>query len=195
MKQWSLNFRLWHWINAVVILGLLGTVFLRKTFLSYRTNSEIIIDKLSELNITIAKDQAISIARAIRSPMWDWHIWFGYALAALVVWRIVLFFTDSGKQNYQNCSQKTTHEKIVSSLYVIFYALMFTMAATGLVLHFHEFLNIGEDLGHSIKELHEFLYNGILIFVIIHIAGVIIAENKDEKGIISNIVGSSKTTI
>lgn len=189
MKQWSLNFRLWHWINAIVITGLLGTVFLRKTFLSYRTNSEIIMDKLSDINITIAKDQAVSIARAIRSPMWDWHIWLGYALAALVVWRIVLFFTDSGKQNYQNCSQKTTHDKIVSSLYVIFYVLMFAMAATGLVLHFHEFLNVGKDLGESIKEIHELLYNGVLYFVIIHITGVILAENKDEKGIISSMVG------
>ncbi|MBN2721811.1 MAG: cytochrome b/b6 domain-containing protein [Campylobacterales bacterium] len=195
MKHWSLNFRLWHWINAIVIFGLLGTVFLRKTFLSYRTNSEIIMDKLSDINITIAKDQAISIARAVRSPMWDWHIWLGYALAALVVWRIVLFFTDSGKQNYQNCSEKTTHDKIVSALYVIFYALMFLMAGTGLALHFHDFLHIGEDLGHSIKEFHELLYNGILYFVIIHIAGVIIAENKGDKGIISSMVGKSETNI
>jgi cytochrome b len=66
---------------------------------------------------------------------------------------------------------------------------MFAMAATGLVLHFHEFLNVGKDLGESIKEIHELLYNGILYFVIIHIAGVILAENKDEKGIISSMVG------
>ena len=121
--------------------------------------------------------------------MWDWHIWLGYALAALVVWRIVLFFTDSGKQNYQNCSEKTTHDKIVSSIYVIFYALMFLIAATGLLLHFHDFFNISKDLGHSIKEFHELLYNGILYFVVIHIAGVIMAENKDEKGIVSSMIG------
>ncbi|MDD5406707.1 MAG: cytochrome b/b6 domain-containing protein [Sulfurovaceae bacterium] len=194
MKQWSLNFRIWHWLNAIVIFGLLGTVFLRETFLNSRANGAIIMDKLDDLNITIDKDQAISIARAISSPMWDWHIWLGYGLAALVIWRIMLFFTNSGKQNYQNCSQKTIHHKIASSLYLIFYAMMFAIAATGLLLNFHEFFNIGKDLGESIKEIHELLYNGILIFVIIHIVGVIIAENRDENGIISSIVGNSEKT-
>jgi len=46
MKKWRLDFRVWHWLNATVILGLLGTVFLRKTFLSWRTNSELIVQKI-----------------------------------------------------------------------------------------------------------------------------------------------------
>jgi len=59
MKKWRLDFRVWHWIHAMVILGLLGTVFLRKTFLSWRTNSELLIQKLSEINVDITVEQAI----------------------------------------------------------------------------------------------------------------------------------------
>ncbi len=44
--KFSLKFRLWHWLNTLVIFGLLGTVFLRKTFLSWRDNSEILMSKL-----------------------------------------------------------------------------------------------------------------------------------------------------
>ena len=51
MKKWRLDFRVWHWIHATVILGLLGTVFLRKTFLSWRTNSEILSQKLAEIKV------------------------------------------------------------------------------------------------------------------------------------------------
>ena len=47
--KYTLAFRIWHWLNAIVVLGLLGTVFLRKTFLSWRTNSEILMTKLSEI--------------------------------------------------------------------------------------------------------------------------------------------------
>jgi cytochrome b len=38
------------------------------------------------------------------------------------------------------------------------------------------------------------IFNAVLIFVPLHIIGVFIAENQDEKGILSNMVnGGSKT--
>ena len=78
--KYSAHFRLWHWLNAFVVLGLLSTVLLRKTFLSWRTNSEIIMTKLSEAGTEITAEQAKLIAKAIRAGMWEWHIIFGYAL-------------------------------------------------------------------------------------------------------------------
>ena len=48
MKRFSLSLRIWHWLNAIVVLGLLGTFFLRKTFLSWRENSQIIMHKLAD---------------------------------------------------------------------------------------------------------------------------------------------------
>ncbi len=73
-KKWNLSFRLWHWLHAAVILGLLGTVFLHKTFLSWRANSEILIQKLSGFGIDITAEQAKALAKAVRAPMWEWHI-------------------------------------------------------------------------------------------------------------------------
>ena len=35
MQKWRLDFRIWHWLHALVVLGLIGTVFLRKTFLDW----------------------------------------------------------------------------------------------------------------------------------------------------------------
>ena len=78
-------FRLWHWFNAFVVLGLLGTVFLRKTFLSWRTNSEILMTKLTEFGVDISAEQAKILAKAIRAGMWEWHIILGYALAFSVL--------------------------------------------------------------------------------------------------------------
>ena len=188
MKKWRLDFRVWHWVHATVILGLLGTVFLRKTFLSWRTNSELLTQKLSEINIDVTSDQAKGLATAIRAPMWEWHILLGYAFAVLVLWRLLLFVTQSGKMNYQNFKEKTLHKKMVTLSYIVFYASLLFMAISGLAIDFHEALSLTKDTAHDIKELHELVYNVILIFVPLHIIGVIVAESRDEKGIISDMV-------
>ncbi|PHS38181.1 MAG: cytochrome B [Sulfurovum sp.] len=192
MKTWSLNFRLWHWINATIILGLLGTVFLRKTFLSWRTNSELLTQKLSEINLEVTEAQAKVLAKAIRAPMWEWHILLGYALVALLLWRSILFFTQSGKQNYQNCKAESFHKKIVKVGYIALYAILAFMAISGLVIHFYEELGLLKDTAHDIKEIHELVFNAVLIFVPLHIMGVIISENRGEKDIISDMINGGR---
>ena len=194
MQKWSLNFRFWHWIHAAVILGLLGTVLLRKTFLSWRSNSEILTNKLSGMDIAVTADQAKVLAKSIRAPMWDWHILLGYALGALLLWRIALFFTQSGKENYQNLSRETLHKKMVKLGYIAIYVILAFMALSGYIIHFYKELGLIKDTAHNIKELHELVYNALLIFVPLHILGVFVAENRDEKGILSDMVnGGSKT--
>ena len=191
--KWRLDFRVWHWVHATVILGLLGTVFLRKTFLSWRANSELLTQKLAEIDLGVTEAQAKVLAKAIRTPMWEWHIILGYALAALVVWRIILFFTESGKQNYKNLSSETLHKKMVKLGYIGIYAIILFMSISGLVIHFYEELGLLKDTAHDIKEIHELVFNAILIFVPLHIIGVIIAENRDEQDIISDMInGGSK---
>lgn len=195
MKKWRLDFRIWHWVHAAVVLGLLGTVFLRKTFLSWRTNSELLTEKLSEINLEVTADQAKVLAKAIRAPMWEWHIILGYALAALLVWRIILFFTESGKQNYKNLKKETFYKKMVKLGYIGIYGVLIFMATSGLVIHFYEALGLTKDAAHDIKEIHELVFNAVLIFVPLHIIGVFIAENQDEKGILSDMVNGGEKSL
>jgi len=192
MQKWSLNFRAWHWIHAIVVLGLLGTVFLRKTFLSWRTNSEILSSKLLGMDISVTADQAKVLAKSIRAPMWEWHILLGYALVALLVWRVALLFTKSGKVNYVHFKRETLHKKIVKLGYIAVYAILLFMAISGLVIHFYDLLGLTKDLAHDIKDIHELTFNAILIFVPLHIIGVFIAENRDEKGILSAMVNGGR---
>ncbi|MFA6137155.1 MAG: cytochrome b/b6 domain-containing protein [Sulfurimonas sp.] len=189
--KYSLGFRLWHWLNAVVIVALLGTVFLRKTFLSWRTNSELLMSKLQEMGIEITAAQAKILAQTIRDGMWQWHIIFGYALAFLVLYRIYLFFND--KSEKEAFSSLTLHKKGVQSLYYVFYATLIFMSVSGLVIHFYELLGLTKETAHDIAEIHEAVFNFIMIFVPIHIAGVVIAENRDEKGLVSTMIHGNKS--
>lgn len=188
--KYSASFKIWHWLNAIVVLGLLGTVFLRKTFLSWRTNSEILMNKLAEFDVNITAEQAKILAKAIRAGMWEWHIILGYALAFLVVYRMYLFFTKSAEK--ENFSSLSLHKKLVEVLYYVFYAILFFMTLSGLVLTFHNELELSKDLRHQIKDIHELVFNGVLYFVVIHIIGVVIAELTSEKGLISRMISSQK---
>ena len=192
MKKWSLNFRLWHWIHALVVLGLITTVILRKTFLSWRTNSEILIDKLFDMDLDITQEQAKILAKAVRSGMWDWHYFLGYGLAFLLVYRLILFFTDSGKYNYKNFKALSIHKKMVSIGYIGIYAILTFLALSGLAMHFYKDLGLEKSTFKDLKDIHEFVYTAVWAFVALHLAGIFIAENTDEKGIVSDMLNGGK---
>jgi len=189
--KYTLLFRLWHWLNAFVVLALLGTVFLRKTFLSWRTNAELIVNKLTEIQISISQDQAVSLAKAIRAGMWEWHIYLGFVLASLVVFRIYLYIAEHSKNEpFQTLS---LHKKLVKLLYIVVYGVLIFMSISGLVMYFSQSLGMDKELIHSIKEVHEFVYYYVLFFVPLHLAGVVMADNTTQKGLISTMINGKKS--
>lgn len=184
--KYTLGFRIWHWLHAAVILGLLGTVFLRKTFLSYKANAEILMNKFSDMGNDITIEDAKILAKTIRDNMWEWHIILGYALAALVIYRVVLFFVDKSKR--ESFVSLSLHKKGVKSLYYVLYATVLFMTISGFVIYFYEYLGISKEITKQIKELHEAAFYIILIFVPLHVAGVFIADVKDEHGLVSTMI-------
>ncbi len=184
-------FRAWHWLNAIVIIGLLITVLLRKTFLSYRDNAAIIQNKLAASSVTVNPELAQGVAKAIRDKMWEWHVIFGIALAILLVGRLALFLAgQNAKAALGRFSQG--HLRVMKSLYAFFYAVTSLMVITGLIQVFKKDLGISKEFSKLIKESHEFAMWGVLGFVLLHIVGVILAEFKESsKGIISRMISGN----
>jgi len=192
-NTYSKGFRLWHWLNAIAILGLLGTVLLRKTFLSYKTNGQVIVDELAKLDMTITLDAAKAIARTIRAPMWEWHYILGFALAILLVYRIVLHFKEKSlcfMAEFKAAPDK--HEKGVYLMYGAFYGFVIIMSVTGLLLYFGKGAGMDRETLHMIKEFHEIMMWFFVVFVPAHIIGLFVAENRGDKGIVSDMIGEEK---
>jgi cytochrome b561 len=180
------SLRAWHWLNAIAISGLLLTFFLRKTFLSWRENSAIIMEKLSAFGIDITAEQAKAVAKAIRAPMWEWHIIFGVMLGLLLLYRVWIFWQEAGF-GYDD-EEVSLHMRAVHWGYRILYLILIVMVLSGIVLNWHDLFGLSKELTHSIKEIHELLAWTIVFFVPLHIAGVFVAENDDQRGIVSRMI-------
>jgi len=202
VKKYSASIRLWHWANAVVISGSLITVLINSTITDDHTTSSFFKDELQKSNVSVSDDQARSVAHALSDKVWDVHVYFGYCLAALLLFRFLLEFFQLVDQKFirkiksayvqfndiKLSRQETRHELAVKSLYAIFYALLVIMVITGLFLAFEDAMAPFKAIRHSVKSLHGFCMYLILGFIVVHIAGVFLAERKNDKGIVSDMI-------
>ncbi len=193
----SIWFRLWHWLDALVILGLLGTVLLRKTFLSWRTNSAFIETTLQDAGTTITPELAKKIAVGLREPMWDFHYIFGFTLAGLFIIRIILGFMPGqhpmlgGLRKYFKApagAKPSKHFFLVKAGYAVFYVMVTFMITSGLLMYFKTELSLPKDLTGLLKEVHELSMWFFAAFVVVHTAGVVVAENQDDAGLVSDMI-------
>lgn len=202
VKKYSAPIRLWHWANAVVISGSLITVLINSTITDDHSISSFLKDELQKSNVSVSNDQARSVAGALSDRVWDVHVYFGYCLAALLLFRLLLEFFQLADQkvirkiksayvqfnDIKQNRQETRHELAVKSLYAIFYVLLVIMVVTGLFLAFEDAMAPFKAIRHSVKSVHGFCMYLILGFIAVHIAGVFLAERKDNKGIVSDMI-------
>lgn len=201
-KYQPLSLRLWHWLSALMILGLLGTVLLRKTLLSWRTNAALIQEKLKDAGTEIAPNLAREIAVAIRDPLWDWHINMGLVLGALFLGRILIalfvekqFFGVEALKSVSGLREVPAAEKanaihftLVKIIYAVFYLAIAFMVITGFMLTYETELGLSKELARTTKENHEMMTWFFVVFVGVHLLGVILTEVRKAPGIVSDMI-------
>jgi Ni/Fe-hydrogenase 1 B-type cytochrome subunit len=100
VKKNSWGIRLWHWLNALVITGSLLTVLLNSTLFKTRANAAFIKTKLTGSGAVVTDQQARAAAHAISDRIWQIHIYCGYALGVLLLFRLVLEFFQLADQRF-----------------------------------------------------------------------------------------------
>lgn len=186
--NYSNLYRIIHWTIAVSFLLLLFTIFLRLTWLNKFNVAAIIQDYLITTDQVLSQDQLIDLAKKIRQPMWDWHIYLGYVLVGLFSIRFLLPFL--GYMKIQNPIRKelSIKEKFQKWTYIIFYICVIISLITGIIIELGP-----KDLKKPMEEIHILGIYYLVAFIVIHVAGVLMAEFTEQKGIISRIIsGKSK---
>jgi Ni/Fe-hydrogenase 1 B-type cytochrome subunit len=204
-KRYSSALRFWHWLNLLVILGSLITVALNQNTFSGQKNADFIQQQLQKAGATVTADQARAVSRAERDKIWEIHIYCGYTLATLLLFRLALEFfhvTDqklirkikAAYNRYFIIKQDrklARHELFVKSLYAVFYLMILVMAITGLCMAFEDDVPALKNM-HFLREIHEFTMYLIIGFIIVHVAGVYLAEHRESKGIVSDMINGGR---
>ncbi len=192
--------RLWHWADLAVVTGLLITVLLRKTVLSARGNATLIQSQLQDLGATVTVDQSKKVAALLRDNLWDWHVYLGIALAVLLGLRILAELTSPAEERLLHKlkagvaawraggDKEAKHFTVVKASYIVFYACLAFMAASGLTMEYGEGLGASEGLLDAVAEVHETMLYFFLAFITLHGIGVVRSELTGAPGLVSDMV-------
>ncbi|WP_426094338.1 cytochrome b/b6 domain-containing protein [Flavobacterium sp. DSR2-3-3] len=188
-REYSAIYRIMHWSIAMCMTLLLVTIFLRLTWMNKNNVALIIQDYLATTDQKLTQDQLITLAKKIRKPMWDWHIYIGYVLVGLYSIRIALPFF--GQMKFSNPFNKDLSiiEKFHYWTYLIFYVCVVISLITGLIIVLGP-----KNLKEPMEEIHVLSIYYLLAFIVIHLSGVFFSELTTQQGLISRIVsGPTKT--
>lgn len=202
----SAAIRIWHWMTFLVVISLIITVLMASTALNPRNNVPVVQSVLKEKGVEIDNKLAFSVAHMYDDKMWDIHKVLGYALSLLFLSRIIIEITQAKEEKMRNKIKRTLlsylqspgekkdekHYLIVKYSYLLFYALLLIMVATGMLIAFGGDLGITGPTRHSIKEVHGFVQYFVYAFILFHLAGVIWADLGKAKGIVSGMINGNK---
>ena len=167
---------------AFGILLILATIFLRLTWLNKSNVAEIINQHLTQANVNLDKDSITKIAKDIRNPMWNWHIYIGYFIAGLFLVRFLLFAIGSFKFKNPFSAELNFKQKIQAWAYSIFFILLGITLCSGVLM-----TNV-ESLKKTMEFVHELSLFYVIPFILIHFAGIFVSEHTDGKGIASKMI-------
>jgi cytochrome b561 len=186
-KNYSAIYRIIHWSIAICISLIIITIFLRLNWMNKNHVADIIQNYLSTTDQTLSQDQLIVLAKQIRKPMWDWHIYIGYVLVGLFGIRLLLPLFGEMKFSSPFSKVLTPKEKFQHWVYLIFSVGVTVSLITGMLIEFGP-----KTLKVQMEEIHKFSIYYLIAFVVIHIGGVLLAELTNQQGIISRIVSGKR---
>ena len=207
IQSHSAPLRIWHWLTFLFITGSIVTLLFNSTLLSPRDNIKMVQEQLSKKAVTVTEEQAFAVSHEYEDKMWDVHKLFGYGLAFLFLARVIIEFTQPEDEKIMNKLKKVkellksnaankadyTHYLRVRISYTFFFVLLFCMVLTGLGMAFGRDLGLSRGMHGALKNIHAFTQYLIYAFIIIHLAGVILAENGKIKGIVSGMIHGNKS--
>lgn len=182
-KDYSTIYRIIHWAIAICMILILGTIFLRLTWMNRENVADIIQDYLSTTDQSLSRDEIVLLAKKIRKPMWEWHIYLGYVLTGLYSIRMLLPLFGEMKFTNPLSKQIPAIDKFKLWVYLVFYLCLAISLSTGLLIEFGP-----KEWKENLEEIHELSIYYLIAYMALHLGGVLMAEFTHQQGIISRIV-------
>ncbi|MEZ5923990.1 MAG: cytochrome b/b6 domain-containing protein [Hyphomicrobiaceae bacterium] len=155
-------------------------------------------------SLVVAVGTAMALGFLGPKRLLDWHLWAGYAAAALVVFRVVWGFAGTTFARFatfppsvQSVRQHLTgdrapgygHNPVGGLMVYALLAIVAALAMTGLVVlggvvrqgPLAAFTTYAA--GRSVKEVHEWLAWGVVVLVVLHVSGVMFESRRESENL------------
>lgn len=182
-KKFTVIHRLLHWLIALAMPVLFITGFLRMYWMNKNGMVEVIESKTAAT--PLSKDVMSDIASSIRHPMWEWHELFANVMIFAFVARILYMIFKGVRFPNPFNSSLVLKERLQGFVYIYFYVFVFISAFTGVCIEKGFFDSYHEE----IEMVHKWGLYWFPIFIVLHLAGIVIAEYSAKKGIASKMIG------
>jgi len=187
-NRFNLASRLIHWAIVFTVVFLIVTVLLRMGWMNKDHFGIIIQNDLTKLGKHISKDEAASIGKNLRRPMWNNHILAGYLLIGLYIIRMLITLKQGLAFPSPFSKDASVKSKLKSWLYIIFYILMLISLFTGFMI-----VNGPKSWKEPLEFVHIKSLYYVVSFIILHIGGVLIADATNERGIVSKMISGEES--
>jgi cytochrome b561 len=168
--------RFLHWGIAIIMTFILLTILLRLGWLNKFHLAEILNENLRARGIVLPEEELIVVAKKIRKPMWNWHIYSGYALTVLYTLRILYnVFSKRFKGSAVAAMRRESRGSLQSLTYLVFYLFVFVSLATGLLIE-----NGPKAWKGTLEGIHEWSLWYLVAFIALHFIGLALSEKAGE---------------
>jgi Ni/Fe-hydrogenase 1 B-type cytochrome subunit len=206
LQRHSALIRIWHWLTFIVLTGSLITVLLASTLLHPWENIGMVKEQLQQKGVVVTDDQAFAVSHEYEDKVWDVHKLLGFGLAFLLFSRIVIEMAQPGDEKVRSRMKNAMrlnklddgnkneyrHYLCVKRIYLLFYLLLAYMAITGLGLAFGRVFSFLGKIHRELKEIHGIGQYVMYAFIFLHLCGVIIADNRKAKGLVSGMIHGNR---
>lgn len=132
----------------------------------------------------MTKEQTMAIANDILNPMWQWHEYAAYIIVFFFLMRIAYMLLKGTRFPNPFIGKQSIKERLQGMTYILFYLFVAIAAITGFYLKWGD-----GDLKEPMETVHKLAIYWFPIFILVHIAGIVIAELTGKKGITSKMIG------
>ncbi|WP_035564653.1 cytochrome b/b6 domain-containing protein [Hymenobacter sp. IS2118] len=204
IKDYRAPLRFWHWGNSLLVSLQLITILFQEVIVDARSAVPEFQETMAKENIALTVKQASSLTHILSERIWEWHIYFGWAMVAFFVLRVWLELRGPSELRFSArllevarryrlapAADKSEAGKVLfaKSTYALFYSFLIVMVISGVMLIYRNDADFLRSIKHEVEEVHNFTMYLILGFFVVHVVGVVWAELTKDHGLISRMVG------
>ena len=180
-KEFTVIHRILHWSLGLLMTVLFITGFLRMQWMGRKPIVAVIEQDAPGI---MTKEQTMAIANDILNPMWQWHEYAAYIIVFFFLMRIAYMLLKGTRFPNPFIGKQSIKERLQGMTYILFYLFVAIAAITGFYLTWGD-----GDLKEPMETVHKLAIYWFPIFILVHIAGIVIAELTGKKGITSKMIG------